>query len=189
MTAPIFSQWQGFGNTTRRYWKSYGGFSALLTSPYFHIALALTAFTYGYWINAEWWGQTLSILPNLLGFTLGGFAIFLSLGSDDFRSLMAQSDQGQSEEQSPYMAVIGSFVHFVVVQLLAMLVAIIANASHQMALPHVLSDQINSYLHLAISLIGYGLFLYSLILSLSVCFAIYTMSSLFVKYDKLKNNP
>lgn len=182
------TQWKGVADIFTRYWTSYGGFSALISSPYLHISLVLTFLTFGYWSDNAWWSQSLLILPSLLGFTLGGFAIFLSLGSEDFRSLMAQPNEGQSTDSSPYMTVIGSFVHFVFMQMLAIMSSILANAASYTKKPGFITTDINNTLAAIVGFFGYGLFIYSLLLALSVCFAIYRMSGIFTKYDMIKRS-
>lgn len=182
----MFEQWKGVADIFKRYWLSYGGFRAFISSPYLHISIVFTFFTAGYWSDNNWWSQSLSILPSLLGFTLGGFAVFLSLGSEDFRSLMAQPEKDETTDKSPYMTVIGSFVHFVLIQMMAILVSILANAASYTEKPYYLPKDMNLTLSYIVGFIGYGLFLYSLLLALSVCFAIYRMSGLFAKFDMIK---
>ena len=181
----MFKQWKGVADIFKRYWRSYGGFTAFIASPYLHISIVFAFLTVGYWSDNSWWSQSLLILPSLLGFTLGGFAVFLSLGSEDFRSLMAQPDEGETTDESPYMTVIGSFVHFVLIQMIAILVSILANAASYTKRPCFLSEDINLILNYIVGFTGYGLFLYSLLLALSVCFAIYRMSGLFTQYDTI----
>ncbi|HET9130085.1 MAG TPA: hypothetical protein VFO86_04000, partial [Terriglobia bacterium] len=53
------------------YWTVYGGFRAILGSPYFHIALAGAAITYPLWLKSDdWTSITLGALPNILGFSI-----------------------------------------------------------------------------------------------------------------------
>lgn len=178
----VGKQWKGVADIFRRYWKSYGGLSALVSSPYLHVSILITILTLGYWSDNDWWVQSLRVLPSLMGFTLGGFAIFLSLGSEDFRSIMARADKGESTDKSPYMVVISSFVHFVLIQMLAIITSIIANAASYTSLPFFISSSWNDIFILLIGLFGYGLFIYSLLLATSVCMAIYRMSGLYATF-------
>jgi len=79
--------YKGVNQLLGRYWVVYGGWPALIWSPYFHLSLVLLVITASQWINPLWWDSVLSIVPNLLGFTLGGFAIFLSFGDDRFKAI------------------------------------------------------------------------------------------------------
>lgn len=181
------SQWRSFIKTMKQYWLSYGGFKALISSPYLHISTIVLICTFGFWCDNDWWVQSLTILPNILAFTLGGFAIFLSLGSDEFRSLLAINDQGEkSYDKSAYMTVVSAFIHFVVIQIFALFIAIIANASHKTTRPSFMPECLNNILSISLGFVGYGFFLYSLVLSLSVCFAIYRLASLFAKIENDK---
>lgn len=181
------TQWRSFGKTIKQYWKSYGGLKAMFGSPYLHVSLFILLCTFGFWSDDKWWNQSLSILPNLLGFTLGGFAIFLSLGSDEFRSLLASNDEvEESFDKSSYMIVVSAFIHFVVIQIFALIISIIANASQHTTKPDCISNNINNLLSVILGAFGYGFFLYSLVLSLSVCFAIYRLASLFSKIENDK---
>ena len=75
----LFSQWKSVKEVFASYWSKYGGFKSLLLSPYFQTAILITLLTVGFWfgISTKWWERVISVIPNLLGFTLGGFAIFL----------------------------------------------------------------------------------------------------------------
>lgn len=109
-----------------RYWKSYGGFRSLIVSPYLHLSLLLLVLTSHFWYTEKWWEQPISVLPNLLGFSLGGLAMFLSFGDERFRSILAQTDD--SSNPSPYMELCSTFVHFIVLQVAALLTALIARS-------------------------------------------------------------
>ena len=91
-----------------RYWRTYGEAYAMLSSAYFHAALLLLAITSHYWLTECWWEQSISILPNLLGFSLAGFAMFLGFGDEKFRALLAEKDE--EEVVSPYLGGVRFFV-------------------------------------------------------------------------------
>lgn len=177
----MMTQWSGFLKTIQTYWVNYGGSKALIASPYFHTSLVLLLITSSYWLHNSWWDQPLSILPNLLGFTLGGFAIFLSLGTDDFRKFISQSLPKYNS--SPYIIVVSSFVHFVTVQTFAIIFAVIGNALNEIEL---LKNAI--CVKYIFSGLGYFLFIYSLTLALSVSFAIYEMAKLYENYQRIKKD-
>ena len=65
----------GVGDLIQRYWKAYGGFKALLLSPYLHVSFAIALILFPLWTGNPWWDFPLAILPNILGFTLAGFTI------------------------------------------------------------------------------------------------------------------
>lgn len=106
----------------RKYWNTYGGSAALLRSPYFHLA-ALIGMLCIPWVakGGDWAGKILSVVPNLLGFSLSGFAILLAIGSDKFQSVLARAG---GSERPVLLNISTSFVHFIVVQATALLFAI-----------------------------------------------------------------
>jgi len=118
----------GVLNIFGRYWQAYGGGSALVRSPYLHAAAVLLVLTYATWSQNGWWEQVLSVMPNLLGFTLGGFAMFLGFGDEKFRSLLAEPDEDAIGEPTLYVSICATFVHFIVVQLFALVAAVVAKS-------------------------------------------------------------
>lgn len=115
-------QYKHLYNELKQYWASYQGFSALIKSPFLHISLIITAISYPAWFNAPWWDNVISVIPSLLGFSLGGYAIWLAIGDEKFRSLIAGSEDGKI---SPFMELNYSFVHFILMQILAITFALI----------------------------------------------------------------
>lgn len=107
----------------RSYWEIYGGFKGLFTSPYFCTAILISIVGYPVWMNKDWWELPLSILPNMLGFSLAGYAIFLAFGNDGFRSFLSKAKIGSS---SAYVSLTTTFMHFVVLQVISLLLALTA---------------------------------------------------------------
>jgi hypothetical protein len=58
-----------------------------------------------------------------LGFSIGAFAVILSFGQDSLERL-----KDKNEAESRYLGVIASFVHFIVVQTVALLIGFIGKA-------------------------------------------------------------
>jgi hypothetical protein len=152
-----------------RYWSAYGGFSAFIKSPYFHLSLLLLALTYNIWSNIEWWDISISVLPNLLGFTLGGFAVFLAFGDDKFREMLIESDDeaedeedGKNNRASLYVELCATFVHFIFLQITAFLLALISKSLYfQYDWPNCIANMIAN---LTLFFWGFGFlfFLYSM---------------------------
>lgn len=106
----------------RKYWKTYGGRAALLRSPYFQLAVLVGLLCLP-WVlqGGDWGNKTLSVVPNLLGFSLSGFAILLAIGSEKFQRVLARAG---GDERPVLMNISTSFVHFIIVQATALLFAI-----------------------------------------------------------------
>lgn len=144
-----------------RYWRAYGGAKALIRSPYLHLSFLLLALTYKFWSLPSWWDQVISVVPNLLGFTLGGFALFLGFGDEKFRALLAEPDDDDPASSSLYVTLCSTFVHFIVVQTVALLAALLAR-SWWFYYPW--PEEIRSWIPLMNVVggaFGYGFFLYA----------------------------
>lgn len=118
-------EYKGFRKSFSLYWKNYGGGTSLVRSPYFHFSLVLTIIACPLWgtkHDPAWYELSLSALPNLLGFTLGGYAILLAFGDEQFRRMLSGRDSDGST--SPFMGINSIFVHFILVQVIAIVVAI-----------------------------------------------------------------
>lgn len=127
MWKTLKSSYCGVWTIIGRYWRAYGGFRAFLVSPYLHFALLLTLAMSDFWSKQSWWESALSTLPNLLGFTLAGFTIWLGFGDEKFQKLV--STPSKNGAASAYIAVSSGFVHFVLAQLLALILGILAKAT------------------------------------------------------------
>ena len=185
----MFTQYKGVVSIFKVYWASYGGLGALLCSPYLHLAILLLALTFRSWSGwgcdasqcTQWWEQTISVLPNLLGFTLGGFAIFIGFGDEKFRALLAEDDENSSV--NAYVALCSTFVHFILIQVLALIVAIVAK-SWWFYTP--LVDPVRSWLPLLNGVggaIGYGLFLYAITSVLAATMHIFRIAKMYAFFQ------
>jgi hypothetical protein len=115
--------------TFRRYWTLYGGWSALLRSPYLYIAFVITLLCRELWAPVEgkgdWADVCLSILPNLLGFSMGGMAIMLAFSNATIFAAITQ----KGRDDSLFLKVIANFYHFILVQGLSIVLAVISKAN------------------------------------------------------------
>lgn len=176
----MFKQYKGVAAIFKVYWAAYGGLGALLRSPYLHAALVLLALTVPTWVAPQWWEQCLAVLPNLLGFTLGGFAIFIGFGDEKFRALLAEDD---GAPVNAYVALCATFVHFIVVQALALLAAVLAKAwwfyAPWMAELHPVLPLLNGLG----GAMGYGLFLYALCSVLAATMHIFRIAHMYARFQ------
>ena len=143
----------------RKYWDAYGGWKEIAVSPYFH-ASALLALLSGWKLATTedpWFGYVLDVTPSMLGFTLSGYAFLIGVGSERFREAMRGPEPDGSP--SPFISLNASFVHFIAMQFLALVYAVLGKV-------FCLTDIFTSCLGLLI-------FYYSLFLSLATVFAIF----------------
>ena len=73
------------------YWRGYGGIIALLSSLYVWLSLVITLIIainncdqQNLW---EWYENVINIIPSILGFALGGYAILVGFGDEKFLSI------------------------------------------------------------------------------------------------------
>ena len=113
----MFKEYKGVANIYKAYWTAYGGLGKLLGSPYLHAALALLLVTFQTWSGFGevqedgWWSDAIGVMPNLLGFTLGGFAMFLGFGDAKFKAFLAESESDTGIND--FVALCATFVHFI----------------------------------------------------------------------------
>ena len=177
--------YRGVFSIYARYWRAYGGLAALVRSFYLHVALVITLICANAWLTAGWWNQVTSILPNVLGFTLGGFAIFISFGDEKFRRLLAEPYEDDLNAPTAYVKLCSTFVHFIFVQIVALLVAIIVEAMYfpwekspdfiKVALP---------WLNGVAGFVGYALFIYSLTSALAATMHVFRIASMYESFQQ-----
>lgn len=110
------------------YWTRYGKWKALIGSPYLLLAVVTSAICYPLWFGLNdcyWFDLTLSIIPNMLGFTLGGYAILLAFSN---RAFVREINKPDENNNSLYQKANVTFVHFIVIQVLSLAVAVVARA-------------------------------------------------------------
>ena len=159
------------------YIDSFGCFCNVIISPYFHISTILGIVTvlkadaYGSWANVA-----ISILPCLLGFSIGGYAILMSFGDDKFRKFIA-TFRPKGEKNPLMMIVNGTFLHFILIQMVASLIAII-----------VYLNKIND---VYINILGCTVFYYAFTFCAAAAFEIKTVGrwyQMFIDADNNKRN-
>jgi hypothetical protein len=127
----------------------------------------LTIFLWSRWTNPEWPDDVVAIVPSVLGFSLGGYAMLLAFGDVKFLQLLAEPEEEGAV--SYYVALNASFVHFIVVQILALVMALIGKAYVTEPL----------CVWTVPSAIAYFVFLYSIMAALAATFAVFRMASLY----------
>lgn len=178
---PLKKAYIGPAKLVAQYWKTYGSWRGFALSPYFHCSILLSAITYGVWSERDWWEQVLTVVPSLLGFSLGALAIFLGFGSERFRDVISGRRPDATDKASPYMEVTAAFTHFIVVQVGAVLLAVVCGALFKLVGPGPDSVfyEINRMLRVPFWAFAYWFFLYALCLAAASVFAIFRVASWF----------
>lgn len=180
-----FREYTAIGKVFQHYWKTYGGSLSVLRSPYLHFAAAVTLLSWGAWTKFAWWELPLNVLPDLLGFSIGGFAIFLAFGDEDFRKAIAGRDDGENRESS-YVRISATFMHFIFVQAVALVVVLVLRSQPLagVSIPPGIGAVLDMGRRVA-WFAGYLLFIYALVLALATSVAIYRLARLYDKHISL----
>jgi len=150
------------------YWVSYGGYDALVKSPYLHVALVFGLFLFlGADKDDGIAKQALQVFPNLLGFTLGGYALLVGFGDRGFHRMLSETSVGKGV--SIMQSVSATFVHFLLLQSAALMIAIF---------------QVFIWNPRFIMLFGSILFIYALISIVALVMAVFRYSNWYSDYLK-----
>ena len=175
------SQLKPFASRIRRYFRAYGGWSAIFRSPLFLVAVGVTALGYGNWVSIDKWaGVSQSLIPNLLGFSLGTYAILFSLMTGRLkRALKAEkNDRGVSFLDE----INATFFHFILVQVSALIWAFLYQGTALYDLAHAIEPRwpcAPSVLAVVKALggaIGFVLLIYSITLIVGAALAVYRLA-------------
>ena len=171
--SPTWDQYAGMLEDLRDYFRRYGGVKALLTSPYTLVATFVTVVCWGSWRSANWPDLALSVLPALLGFTLAAYALLLAFGDERFRAFLAEQQAEATgtavPEDNALLGISAIFLHFIVVQVVAILLAIVA-ISHPLSAFGGRAAAHNGVLHALRNVYAF-LGFYSFVLSLALALA------------------
>lgn len=170
----------------KRYWKAYGGIAALARSYYLYCSILITVLLAPHWLFTEWWKHVLAIMPNVLGFSLGGYAMWIAMGDESFRKLISGSST--DGKVSPFMAVNAAFVHFILLQILAIILALFADAyNFQLSDDSLIISAFGRYFFYMCKVgafLGYFVFIYALLSAIAATLALLRVSSW---YDSFVN--
>lgn len=172
------------------YWEAYGGWPALFTSKYFWCSIVLTPLCYTFWSDdsESFVAMALSALPNLLGFALGGYAVWLALGDQKLKKLLSEYDENSDisiDNPSDFMIVNATFVHFIILQIISLMYMIILKANsfaqifvlftNNVSMNECMMSFLKSLPTLAYGF-GFFLFVYSILSMLAATFAVFKIA-------------
>jgi hypothetical protein len=105
----------------------YGGPRAFFTSTYTWSAAFLTILMWRSALTGQWAQSALSIMPNVLGFSIAAVAVLTVIGDDQFRVRMARVHTFRDDE-SDLVVSLASFIWFISVQVSAIVLALVFSA-------------------------------------------------------------
>lgn len=153
----------------------YGGSRAFFSSPYLYVSIILTIVLAPIWVKHEsaqtiWTQYALSIIPNILGFSMGGMAITLSFTSHGVFRFLKQN----GSENSLFMIMNANFMHFIIAQVTCLIFALISLSYS------------NSYI---LSFFGCSVFIYAILSCLMISAQILNSARIFNAHiDNNKND-
>jgi hypothetical protein len=168
-----------------RYWRAYGGLREIFCSPFFHLAIICTALGSGYWLSTSWHGTAISVLPNLLGFGLSGYAIWIGWGDERLREMLMDIETGP--HATAYVHVSATFAHFGIAQITAFLFAFMCETfDYELSPTSTLANIFKSFSLSPTFLsnfqpvgngFGFFLFVYAILTALETTFALFRLTT------------
>lgn len=192
----IVVQYKDLFDILKRYWIAHGEWSDVIFSPYFHLSLLVTAISSGYWLSQKWYEPALASLPTLLGFGVSGYAIWIGWGNDKMRDALMRLNSPGAD--SAYIRVSAIFAHFGLVQVVALILAIISLAldyspSSKSSLAKLLnsiclSKDFFNFFKPAGDALGYFFFIYSIMSILEATLALFRLATWFQRMGVMPNS-
>lgn len=175
------SQLKPFISGIKRYFRAYGGWSAVFGSPVLWLAVAVAVLGYKNWLSADKWADLAqSLIPSLLGFSLGAYTILLTLITG--RIKQALKDEKNENGITFLDEINATFFHFIFVQVFALLWAFL----YQGSLLFDLAQLAKPYCPFALpafrvvqalgSFVGYALLVYSITLIVASALAVHRLA-------------
>ena len=176
----LFGQWLTFFRWMRRYLRSYGRFRGIASSPFFGIAIIISVLNYSQWIQPAWIEKVEALIPSLLGFSLGTYAILFSIMGGRLKSALRQvnSPHGVSYLE----AINATFFHFIFVQVLALIWAFLFQGTWLFDIVQCFKsmrpwiEEAFFIVSRAGSFVGCFLLVYSILLMIAAALAVYRLA-------------
>lgn len=154
----------------------------MVGSPLFGVSFAITALSYSNWLHTHWVDQTLALIPSLLGFSLGTYAILFSLLTNRMKRALRAS---VNKRGVTYLKEINAtFLHFIFVQIASLFWAFLFSGTWLIDLATALGSTVpvveSVYLGAKVvgSFIGMLLLVYSIALVAGSALAVYRLAGI-----------
>lgn len=178
----VFKQLVTFSKVIRNYFRAYGGWYSLFNSPIFVLSLFITLLNYANWIEPNWVDRTFSMIPSMLGFSLGTYAILFSLMTGRLKRTLKLV---KNDRDCSYLDEINAtFFHFIFVQTISLVWAFLYDGTfvldtfEWLAIRYNYMSSLFVYVASIGSFIGHFLLIYSFLLILAAALAIYRIASI-----------
>lgn len=154
----------------------------MVRSPFFGLALLFTLLNYSQWITPEWPKRAEALIPNLLGFSLGTYAILFSIMSSRLKNALRSVCVSADSNISWLESINATFFHFIFIQVMTLIWSFLYQGSWLFDLARALgnANKFDNITYKALSLAGSftGMFLltYSILLMVASALAIYRLA-------------
>ena len=112
-----------------RFFESLGGWNTLYKDKFLWAAVVLTVLLTPLWIHPQWWDMVIGVMSLLVGFSIGGLAVILSLLGDQMkRRIMKRS---KFDGRSPFLMLNAAFTHYIITCFTALAAALLSKAWYQ----------------------------------------------------------
>jgi hypothetical protein len=155
----VGKQWFSLLSDVREYWGSYGGSRAFLGSPVLWGAFVLNLLSFPSWWDERWSDAAISILPNLLGLSIGAMAVILAFPTTRMFRFLAEDGR----RDSFYIEIASRLTHFIVIQVAAIIFALLGRA----------------YRFLPISAFGCWILIYAILSAAAIAFSLFGVARIY----------
>jgi hypothetical protein len=192
----IFEQYRLLGQQIRDYISHFGGFVLILSSPYLVFSILLSLLMYGQWSKPNWWDTPISVIPNLTGFALAGFAIYIGLINN--RRFFDLLQAKEPETGKTVFSGLGfTFFHFIFLQVFALLIALVAKARilstlseiFPLLFSHRFVAAVRPIVTLSFWAIAHAIFIYSIVTLFALLFAVVWAIDWYEKSEQASQKP
>lgn len=103
----------------KEYFRFYGGWDSIFQSPFFLTSILITAINYQDWLEPNWAELSKSLIPSLLGFSLGAYAILFGMLTGRMKKALKAT---RNTRGISYLDEINAtFFHFIFVQVICLI--------------------------------------------------------------------
>lgn len=176
------TQTEVFLKRIKSYFHSYGGWNAIFCSPLLHLSFFLTVINYSTWISGTSHNLVITVIPSLLGFSLGTYAILFSLMTNTLKRALKER---KNEKGVSYLQEINAtFFHFIFIQILTLIFSLaikstlIGDVNKHLLESNIFVKDISSYTLIFVSIFEYLLLVYSCVLTLASALVIYRIAGI-----------
>lgn len=184
----MLGQYRAFSSRLLRYFRAFGGWRAILFSPIFNASIIVSLISYEAVVKYQWVQSVQSILPNLLGFSLGTYSVVFGIITPKLKTALKEV---KNNDGITYFDEIGStFFHYIFIQSITIIYSFVFSSNiFYEARMWLIDEDLLIYvwficsvriISLVLSFIGMTMLCYSILLVIAAALAVFRISSIVV---------